>query len=608
MKNLQEMNRDEINKKAQEIREILIETVSKNGGHLSSNLGIVELTLCLHKVFDFSKDRLLFDVGHQSYVHKLLTGREKQFSTLRQRGGMGPFTDPKESSYDPFISGHAGTALSAGAGIAMASPEKKVVVVVGDASISNGHSLEALNNIGGNKLKNLIVILNDNEMSIGKNVGSLSRFFGRFMVSEKYMNFRDDIKGIIKKMKIAGGVSDTLERMEFSVKNFFLPLNMLESLGFKFFGVLDGHNVDELLSTLNKIKNIEGPIFIHVKTQKGKGYSFAEQDKEKFHGISPFNMETGDTNSSSKTYSSIFGNEIVRLGEEDKDIFVISSGMVKGTGLGEFFKKFPERSVDTGIAEGHAVTFAGGLATQGKKPYVAIYSTFLQRAYSQLIHDISLQKLPVRFVVDRAGIVGEDGKTHNGLYDLSIFLTIPNYTVLSPATSKELVEMLEFSKNFQEGPLVIRIPREVEYNIEGDGKFELGKWREVKKGKDTLFIATGSMVKEILDIDEGLKARGIDGTVINASTLKPLDKKYLLNCVNEYKNIFVLEEAYEKNSFGSSIMDFYNEKNIDVMIRKIALKEGAIPHGKRGELLEEFGLRGENLIGRIEEKIDARKK
>jgi 1-deoxy-D-xylulose-5-phosphate synthase len=608
MKNLQEMNRDEINKKAQEIREILIETVSKNGGHLSSNLGIVELTLCLHKVFDFSKDRLLFDVGHQSYVHKLLTGREKQFSTLRQRGGMGPFTDPKESSYDPFISGHAGTALSAGAGIAMASPEKKVVVVVGDASISNGHSLEALNNIGGNKLKNLIVILNDNEMSIGKNVGSLSRFFGRFMVSEKYMNFRDDIKGIIKKMKIAGGVSDTLERMEFSVKNFFLPLNMLESLGFKFFGVLDGHNVDELLSTLNKIKNIEGPIFIHVKTQKGKGYSFAEQDKEKFHGISPFNMETGDTNSSSKTYSSIFGNEIVRLGEEDKDIFVISSGMVKGTGLGEFFKKFPERSVDTGIAEGHAVTFAGGLATQGKKPYVAIYSTFLQRAYSQLIHDISLQKLPVRFIVDRAGIVGEDGKTHNGLYDLSIFLTIPNYTVLSPATSKELVEMLEFSKNFQEGPLVIRIPREVEYNIEGDGKFEIGKWREVKKGKDTLFIATGSMVKEIIDIDESLKARGIDGTVINASTLKPLDEKYLLDCVNEYKNIFVLEEAYEKNSFGSSIMDFYNEKNIDVMIRKIALKEGAIPHGKRGELLEEFGLRGENLIGRIEEKIDARKK
>lgn len=608
MKKIQKMSIEEMNKKAQEIREILIETVSKNGGHLSSNLGIVELTLALHKVFDFSKDRLLFDVGHQSYVHKLLTGRDKAFSTLRQRGGIGPFTDPKESDTDPFIAGHAGTALSAGAGIAMASPEKKVIVVVGDASISNGHSLEALNNIGGNKLKNLIVILNDNEMSIGKNVGSLSRFFGKFMVSEKYMSFRDDVKGIIKKIKIANRVSNTLERMEFSLKNFFLPLSMLESLGFKFFGVLDGHNIEELLSTLNKVKNMDGPIFIHIKTKKGKGYSYAEVDKEKFHGIAPFNMETGNTLSSSRTYSSIFGSEIVKLGEEDKNIFTICSGMVKGTGLGEFFKRFPERAIDTGIAEGHAVTFAGGLATQGKKPYVAIYSTFLQRAYSQLIHDISLQKLPVRFIVDRAGIVGEDGKTHNGLYDLSIFLTIPNYTVLAPATSKELVEMLEFSKNFQSGPLVIRIPREVEYNIVGDREFQFGKWREIRKGKENLFIATGSMVKEILDIEERLKARGTEGTIVNASTLKPLDEEYLLKCVKDYKNIFVLEEAYEKNSFGSSIMDFYNERDIDVMVRKIALKEGAIPHGKRGELLEEFGLRGENLIKRIEEKIDARKK
>ncbi len=608
MEKIQEMSVDEIKRKAQEIREVLIKTVSKNGGHLSSNLGIVELTLCLHKIFDFSKDRLLFDVGHQSYVHKLLTGRDKNFSTLRKRGGIGPFTDPKESEMDPFISGHAGTALSAGAGIAMAAPDKKVVVVIGDASISNGHSLEALNNIGGNKLKNIIVILNDNEMSIGKNVGSLSRFFGKFMVSEKYMNFRDDVKGIINKIKIANRVSNTLERMEFSLKNFFLPLSMLESLGFKFFGVLDGHNIEELLATLNKIKNIEGPIFIHVKTQKGKGYSFAELDQEKFHGISPFDMETGNTVSSSQTYSSIFGKEIVKLGEKDKDIVAICSGMVKGTGLGEFFKRFPERAIDTGIAEGHAVTFAGGLATQGKKPYVVIYSTFLQRAYSQLIHDISLQNLPVRFIVDRAGIVGEDGKTHNGLYDLSMFLTIPNYTVLVPGTSQELIEMLEFSKDFQSGPLVIRIPREVEYNIEIENKFEFGKWKELKKGNDNLFIAIGSMVKEILDIESKLKERGIDGTIVNASTIKPLDERYLLECVKKYKNIFVLEEAYEKNSFGSSIVDFYNERDIDTRVIKIALKQGAIPHGKRGELLEEFGLRGDNLIGRIEEKIDARKK
>ncbi len=608
MENIQSMNIEEMKKKAQEIREILIETVSKNGGHLSSNLGIVELTLALHKTFNFFEDRLLFDVGHQSYVHKLLTGRDERFTTLRKRGGVGPFTDPKESDADPFIAGHAGTALSAGAGIAMASPEKKVIVVVGDASISNGHSLEALNNIGGSKLKNVIVILNDNEMSIGKNVGSLSRFFGKFMVSEQYMNLRDDIKGLIKKVKIANRVSNTLERMEFSVKNFFLPLSMLESLGFKFFGVLDGHNIEELLSTLNKVKNIEGPIFIHVKTQKGKGYSFAEEDQEKFHGISPFDLKTGNTGASSKIYSNIFGKEIVNLGEKDEDIYAICSGMVKGTGLGEFFKRFPERAIDTGIAEGHAVTFAGGLATQGKKPYVVIYSTFLQRAYSQLIHDISLQNLPVRFVVDRAGIVGEDGKTHNGLYDLSIFLTIPNYSVVAPATSKELVEILEFSKEFQSGPLVIRIPREVEYNSQEVGSFEFGKWKEIKQGKNNLFIATGSMVKEILDIDEQLKLRGIDATIVNASTLRPLDENYLMECSKKYENIFVLEEAYEKNSFGSSIIDFYNEREIDVRVIKIALKQGAIPHGKRGELLEEFGLRGENLIGRIEEKIDAGKK
>lgn len=606
MENLKDTSVEELEKRAEEIRKILIETVSKNGGHLAPNLGVVELTLCLHKVFDFEKDKLLFDVGHQSYVHKILTGREERFSTLRQRNGIGPFMDPKESPYDPYISGHAGTALSAGAGIAMAAPDRKVVVVVGDASISNGHSLEALNNIGS-RLKNLIIILNDNEMSIGKNVGSLSRFFGKLMISEKYMNFRDDVKGIINKIRIMNRVSNTLERMEFSVKNFFLPLSILESLGLKFFGVLDGHNIPELLETFNKIKDMEGPIFIHVKTQKGKGYVFAEKDQEKFHGIAPFDMETGSTISKVKTYSNIFGEEIVKLGEADEDIFAISAGMVKGTGLGEFFEKFPNRSVDVGIAEGHAVTFAGGLASMGKKPYVAIYSAFMQRGFSQLIHDISIQKLPVRFIIDRAGIVGEDGKTHNGLYDLSMFTTIPNFTVIAPTTSEELIEALELSKDFN-SPLVIRIPRENSFSLENDKKFEIGKWKEVKKGKENLFIAAGSMLKEILNIDGQLKERGIDGTIVSAASIKPFDEKYLLENLEKYDNIFVLEEAYEKNSFGSSIMEFINNKGINRLINKIAVSDGIIPHGKRGELLEEFGLKGENLIKRIEEKIDAGKK
>ena len=607
MENLKDASVEELEKRAEEIRKILIETVSRNGGHLAPNLGVVELTLCLHKVFDFKDDKLLFDVGHQSYVHKILTGREKRFSTLRQRNGIGPFMDPKESPYDPYISGHAGTALSAGAGIAMAAPDKKVVVVIGDASISNGHSLEALNNIGS-KLKNLIIILNDNEMSIGKNVGSLSRFFGKLMISEKYMNFRDDVKGIINKIRIMNRVSNTLERMEFSVKNFFLPLSILESLGLKFFGVLDGHNIPELLETFNKIKEMDGPIFIHIKTQKGKGYSFAEKDQEKFHGIAPFNMETGSTVSKVKTYSNILGEEIVKLGEEDENIFAISAGMVKGTGLGEFFEKFPNRSVDVGIAEGHAVTFAGGLASMGKKPYVAIYSTFMQRGFSQLIHDISIQKLPVRYIIDRAGIVGEDGKTHNGLYDISMFTTIPNFTVIAPTTSEELIEALELSKDFTSGPLMIRIPREISFSLEKDEKFEIGKWKEIKKGKENLFIATGSMLKEILNIDEQLKEKGIDGTIVSAASIKPFDEKYLLENLEKYDNIFVLEEAYEKNSFGSSIMDFINDRGINRLINKIAVSDGIVPHGKRGELLEEIGLKGENLIKRIEEKIDAGKK
>ena len=607
MEDLKKASVEELEKKAEEIRKILIETVSKNGGHLAPNLGVVELTLCLHKVFDFTKDKLLFDVGHQAYVHKILTDRGERFSTLRQRHGIGPFMDPKESSYDPYISGHAGTALSAGAGIAMADPDRKVVVVVGDASISNGHSLEALNNMSG-KLKNLIIILNDNEMSIGKNVGSLSKFFGKLMVSEKYMNLRDDIKNIISKLRIVNRVSSTLERVEFSVKNFFLPLSILESFGLKFLGVLDGHNINELLETFEKVKEMEGPIFIHIKTQKGKGYSFAEKDKEKFHGIAPFNMETGATTSKLKTYSSIFGEEMVKLGEEDENIYTISAGMVKGTGLGEFFQKFENRAIDVGIAEGHAVTFAGGLASMGKKPYVAIYSTFMQRGFSQLIHDISIQKLPVRFIIDRAGIVGEDGKTHNGLYDISMFTTIPNYTVIAPTTSQELVDALEISKDFNSGPLVIRIPRENEFFIENDEKFQIGKWKEIKKGKKNLFIATGSMLKEILNIDEKLKEKGIDGTIVSAGSIKPFDEKYLIDNLEKYDNIFVLEEAYEINSFGSSILDFVNNNGIDKKIYKIGIATPIIPHGKRDELLKEFGLRGENLIKRIEEKIDAVKK
>lgn len=597
----------ELTEKCKEIRKQLIEVVSKNGGHLGPNLGVVELTVCLNEVFNFKEDIVLFDVGHQAYVYKILTDRDDKFHTIRTRGGLSSFLDPSESTYDHFISGHAGTALAAGVGFATANPDKKVVVIVGDASISNGHSLEALNYIGYKKLDNIVVIVNDNDMSIGENVGFISKFLKKVISSGKYQNFREDVKTFINKIK-ANRLKNTLERMERSLKGYVTPFYALESLGFRFFSVSEGNNIEKLLPMLRKVKDLKGPIILLVKTEKGKGYCFAEENKEKFHGIAPFNIETGNTYKSSVSYSEIFGNKILDLAREDKEIYTLSAAMIKGTGLDKFSKEFPDRCIDTGIAEGFAVTFAAGLARSQKKPYVCIYSTFIQRAISQLIHDISIQNLPVRFIIDRSGIVGEDGKTHNGIYDLSFFLTIQNFTVLCPTTAKELEEALELSKDFNSGPLVIRIPRDSVFNIEDDKPLEIGRWKEIKKGSKSLFIATGTMLKIILEIHEELKNRGIDATIVSAASVKPLDENYLLNYIKEYDNIFVLEENYVKNSFATSILEFLNDNGINKLIHRIALDSAIIPHGKRDELLAEERLKGESLIERIEEFVYGRKK
>jgi 1-deoxy-D-xylulose-5-phosphate synthase len=604
--NIKNMSKNQLENLAAEIRKKLIDVVSKNGGHLAPNLGVVELTIAIHKVFDSPKDKILFDVGHQSYIHKILTGRDERFDTLRQKGGIGPFLNPKESEHDPFISGHAGTSLSAACGIAESNPHSKTIVVIGDASIENGHSLEALNYIGGN-FENLIILLNDNEMSIGENVGSLSRFFSKLFVSKTYMNLRGEIRTLVNKVKVGNKLSDLLQRAEHSVKQFFAPMSICEDLGFKFLGVIDGHNIDELTDTLEKAKPMKGPIFIHVKTQKGRGYSFAEENREKFHGISPFDIQTGNVKRGSLSYSQVFGDKLCQMAEKDKDIYAITAAMVKGTGLSDFFKKFPNRSHNTGIAEGHAVTFAGGLAISGKKPYVAIYSTFLQRAYSQLIHDISLQNLPVKFIVDRGGIVGEDGMTHQGVYDISYFSSIEGFTIIAPTTSKELEEILEISKDYNDGPMAIRIPRSSCYDIEGDKPLKFGKWKELEKGEKNLFIATGSMLKEFMEVRDQLAQRGIDGTLISAAFINPIDEDYLVDNVKNYDNIFVLEEAYGKNSFGTSILDFLNDRGLYKRLYKISLESAKIPHGKRDELLFDNGLKGRKLVDRIEGCINANK-
>ena len=597
--NLDNMTTENLNKLCDDIRQEIIDVVLKNGGHLASNLGVVELTVALKKVFNTpEKNKILFDVGHQSYVYKILTGREKEFSTLRTYKGIGPFLDPKESKEDYFISGHAGSALSAGCGIAYAEPNTRVIVVVGDASIANGHSLEALNNMGN--LKNMIVILNDNDMSIGKSVGSLSSFFSKMISSRMYMSVKKDVKNIIDRGRIGRKFKNTLGRAEHSIKTFFLPTSIAENLGFKYFGIVDGHNMENLLNIFQKAKETEGPVFIHVRTQKGKGYKPAEENKEKFHGVSP---SGSSKNSSQKTYSEIFGEKLISMAEKDESIYAISAGMVKGTGLKEFFEKYPERSIDVGIAEGHGVTFSAGLAISGKKPYYAVYSTFLSRGIGQMIHDVSLQNLPVKFMIDRAGIVGEDGKTHHGIYDVAFMLSIPNFTVLAPTTKKEFEEMLELSKDYN-SPIGIRYSKENGFDIENDEKFMLGKWREIKKGTNNLYIATGSMLKEILNVEEILKEKGIGGTILSAGSIKPMDTEYIDKNFEKYDNIIVLEENYYKNSFGNEIVEYINNSKINKKIIIIGIETGAVPHGKRGILLEEYGLRGIKLVERIEGKIN----
>ncbi|MGL4393200.1 MAG: 1-deoxy-D-xylulose-5-phosphate synthase [Fusobacteriaceae bacterium] len=599
---LKEMNIEQLRERASEIRKLLISTVSKNGGHLAPNLGIVELTMIIHKVFDSPKDKIIFDVGHQSYVHKILTGREENFSTIRQRNGLGPFTDPHESIHDHFISGHGGTGLSAACGIAKANPDSKVIVIIGDASIANGHSLEALNNMSEGS-KNIIVVLNDNEMSIGKNVGSLSNFLSSLMATRMYWVLRRKIRGAVNRGRVGRKVTGILERVEYSTKQFFAPLSILGLLGFKFYGVIDGHSLENLQEAFERIKaEDEGPFFVHVKTKKGKGYSFAEEDREKFHGVAPFDQETGGTISSKKnneTYSQVFGRKLCELAEKDQNIMTISAAMIKGVGLENFEQKFPDRTKDVGIAEGHGTTYSAGLAISGKKPYFAVYATFIQRAFSQLIHDVSLQKLPVKFIIDRAGIAGEDGKTHHGLYDIGIFLTVPNFFVFAPTTKKELEEVLDITKNIKDEGVAIRYPKETACEIELPEKFQIGKWQEVCKGEKVLIIATGSMFQEIMSIKDQLKFFGINPTIVSATSIKPLDESYISKNFLSYEKVFVLEEGYCVNSFGSSIVNYLNEKNISKKIHKICFETGTIPHGSRDILMREFGMRGEKLLERF---------
>lgn len=596
---IKSMNITELKSLAEDIRKKLIDVVSKNGGHLGPNLGVVELTIAMHKVFESPKDKILFDVGHQSYVHKILTGRADKFSTIRKKGGLGPFTSRDESIHDHFVSGHAGNALSAALGFATGEPQNEILAVIGDASLGNGVSLEALNNIGASKVKNLIVVFNDNEMSIGENVGVFSKAFRKVMNTQTYNELKHDIESNMRKGNIGNSLADLISRVEKSVKGFVTQGGYMEALGYEYLGPIDGHNIEALINVFEIAKKSDKPVFLHVRTKKGKGYKFAEDDMEKFHGVDPFDVETGETAKGLEKYSQIFGKKIVEMAKVDEKIVAISAAMIKGTGLADFFKNYPTRSYDVGIAEEHAVVFAGALALTDKKVFIALYSTFLQRAYDQLLHDISVQNIPVKFIIDRAGIVGADGKTHQGIFDIAYLLTIPKMVIIAPTTCEELKEALDFSKDYGDSPIAIRIPRANCFNLPNRKKLEFGKWSIVKEGKKELIIATGSMLEEILNVEEELKQLGIEPTIVGAPFINPLDTEFILNEFSKYERIYVLEEGIKKSGFGSYILEFLNDRGICKIINRVALEHEFIEHGTRDELLEECGLRGKKLVKSI---------
>lgn len=588
---------------AYEIREFLIENVSKTGGHLASNLGVVELTLSLFSVLDLDKDKLIWDVGHQAYVHKLLTGRKEKFNTLRQFGGISGFPKSSESIYDFFETGHSSTSISAALGMARARDLRKetheVVAVIGDGALTGGMALEALNDAGYRKTK-LIIILNDNQMSIGKNVGGVSKYLNKIRIDPKYNKFKLEVESTLKKIpNIGKGMAKYLERIKNGIKQMIVPGMFFEDMGIKYLGPVDGHNLKELTEVLSKAKNIKEPVIIHVITKKGKGYEFAEKNSGKFHSIGPFHCDSGEVCADAcVTYSKAFGEEMVWIGKHYNNVVAITAAMRDGTGLGEFSKIFPNRFFDVGIAEQHAVTMAAGMAKTGLKPVFAVYSTFLQRAYDQILHDVCIQKLPVIFAIDRAGIVGQDGETHQGVFDLSFLTHIPNITVMSPKCIFELKNMLRWSVK-QNYPIAIRYPRGGDNEkvlMEPLNDFTLGKWEVVSREGNIALIAQGKMVQYSILAKHKLKELGINVSVINACFVKPIDKELIKALVEEGTNIVTIEDNVIRGGLGSYILEYINTLDKKVKVMNLGFKDEFIPHGKPDLLYKLYGLDVDGIV------------
>ena len=583
---------------AQEIRQKIIETTSKTGGHLASSLGAVDLTIALHYVFDVEKDKFIWDVGHQAYAHKILTDRKNTFDTLRQYQGISGFPKISESKYDSFGSGHASTSISAGLGFAVArdiqKENYKVVSIIGDGSMTGGLAFEGLQN-AGTLAKNMLVILNDNQMFISQRVGVLSGYLANILTASGVKKIEDSILKIASKLKFLS--FNSIKRLVKRFKTFLFPGLMFEEMGFTYVGPIDGHNINQLIEILTKVKNFTGPVLLHVVTKKGKGYKPAEKNPTKFHGIGPFDIETGKTISLKKvTYTEVFSKAVVKLAKTDEKIVAITAAMPDGTGLKDFSKKYPERFFDVGIDEAHAVTFAAALAAGGLKPIVAIYSTFMQRALDSIIHDVALQNLPVIMMLDRAGIVGEDGATHHGAFDLAYLKSIPNLTIMAPANETELQDMLNTALTLK-GPSVIRYPRGSGSRLASFQRdfevLETGKAKLEKEGKDACIVCLGNVLQVCLDAAKELESEGVSVSVLNVRFLKPFDETAVKDILKYTNKIVTVEEGSLIGGMGETVKSVLSGK--DVKVYSIGLPDEFIEHGKQNLIREKCGISVENI-------------
>ena len=602
---VKQLSLSECEQLAQEIRDFLIRSLSETGGHLASNLGVVELTIALHRFLHFPEDKLVWDVGHQAYTHKILTGRKEQFATLRKTGGLSGFPKRKESDCDAFDTGHSSTSISAGLGLVQARDLKgenyQVVSVIGDGALTGGMAYEALNNAAELK-KNFIIILNDNEMSITRNVGGMSSYLDHIRMAAPYTELKMGVTNALKKIpKVGDGMVDALHKTKSSIKQLVIPGMLFENMGLTYLGPVDGHDMRQLGKVLQEAKRKQGPVLIHVLTEKGRGYEPAMRHPARFHGAAPYEIETGLPKSNGNpSYTDIFSTVMRKFGDREPDVVAVSAAMVPGTGLKRFGNMFPERLFDVGIAEEHAVTFAAGLALGGLRPVVAIYSSFLQRAVDQILHDVCMQNLPVVFAVDRAGLVGSDGETHHGCFDLSYLSMMPNMTVMAPKNKWELSDMLKFAIR-QKSPVAIRYPRGEAYIGLEDYRapIEMGKAEILEKGKEIAILAVGNMVRTAVQVTENLRNCGYEPTLVNMRVVKPLDMDLLEILREDHSLIVTMEENVKSGGFGEQVMTYYGSRLHSPAVRIVAIEDQFVPHGSVEDLMHQQQMDSASVTERI---------